>query len=175
MNSNQQITAAIVHEAILRAIVHLNFNEQEQALDVLLSALTEINFNRSQEAYGQQNGCWLWMGPRFSTGYGLITWQGKGWKAHRLIWTLLRGPIPEKTQVLHHCDTPLCVNVEKCLFLGTDKDNHQDKAAKGRPWQQKKTHCPQGHPYSPENTYHPPQGGRQCCICKGLPPRKVVA
>jgi len=124
----------------------------------------------------QPNGCWLWMGPQFSrTGYGRI-WDGrKNWKAHRLVWTLTKGPIPEGVDVLHHCDTPLCVNYEKCLFLGTDKDNHQDKAAKGRHWQQKKTHCPKGHAYTPENTYIPPSGGRHCCICKGMPPRKVVA
>lgn len=28
-----------------------------------------------------------------------------------------------------------------------------------------KTHCPQGHPYSPENTYVNPQGSRECRIC----------
>ena len=33
--------------------------------------------------------------------------------------------------VLHHCDNPLCVRFPH-LFLGTDKDNHQDRAKKGR-------------------------------------------
>jgi len=129
----------------------------------------------SKQIAVQPDGCWLWTGTKFSTGYGLIRWGGKNWKAHRLIWTLLCGDIPAGIDVLHRCDTPLCVNPTKCLFLGTDKDNHQDKTAKGRHWQQKKTHCPQGHPYTPENTYRTRQGGRQCCICKGIPPRKVVA
>jgi hypothetical protein len=123
----------------------------------------------------QSNGCWLWTGVKLSTGYGTVRWQSKQWRAHRLVWTLTNGPIPEGLDVLHHCDTPLCVNVITCLFLGTDKDNHQDKAKKGRHWQQKKTHCPQGHAYTPENTYIPPSGGRHCCICKGISPRKVVA
>lgn len=29
-----------------------------------------------------------------------------------------------------------------------------------------KTHCPQGHPYSPENTRTPPSGGRYCRACE---------
>jgi hypothetical protein len=29
----------------------------------------------------------------------------------------------------------------------------------------KKKYCPQGHPYSPENTYVSPQGGRECRTC----------
>lgn len=28
-----------------------------------------------------------------------------------------------------------------------------------------KTHCPRNHPYTPENTYTPPTGGRYCRIC----------
>lgn len=120
------------------------------------------------------SGCCLWTGAQFTTGYGLLNYEGKLWKAHRLIWTLVNGPIPPRIHCLHHCDTPLCVNPSH-LFLGTNRDNQQDKASKGRHWQQKKTHCPQGHEYTPENTYLPPSGGRKCCICKGIPPRRRSA
>jgi hypothetical protein len=34
---------------IVRAIVHLNFNEPEQARDVLLVALSEFNFTQEKE------------------------------------------------------------------------------------------------------------------------------
>jgi hypothetical protein len=40
------------------------------------------------------------------------------------------------------------------------------------------THCPQGHPYSPENTYIPPlpnKQGRQCRICKRAANARVYA
>jgi hypothetical protein len=37
----------IVASLIARAIVHLNFNEADQALNVLLVALTEFNFTHA--------------------------------------------------------------------------------------------------------------------------------
>jgi len=33
-------------------------------------------------------------------------------------------------------------------------------------FQRSKSACPQGHPYSEENTYRTPTGGRQCRTCK---------
>lgn len=33
---------------------------------------------------------------------------------------------------MHECDTPPCVNFEKCLSPGTKRDNTRDAAQKGR-------------------------------------------
>lgn len=77
------------------------------------------------------SGCWLWTAFTARKGYGRIG-SGKSVPlAHRVSWTLHRGPIPEGMHVLHHCDTPSCVNPDH-LFLGTDADNHRDSVAKGR-------------------------------------------
>lgn len=132
------------------------------------------SFIRELTQVDDETGCWLWCGSRFSTGYGLISYD-RLWKAHRLVWTLVNGEIPPNIQVCHKCDTPPCINPNH-LFLGTAKQNQQDKAAKGRHWQQKKTHCPKGHPYDDRNTYHPPgaPSARQCRTCKNIPLLKVA-
>lgn len=107
------------------------------------------------------SGCWLWTGSKRSEmGYGNVKIASRSFAAHRVSWEIVYGPIPPQLKVLHQCDVPACVNPDH-LFLGTDKDNHQDKVSKGRHWQQKKAHCPQGHAYTPENTYVPPSGGRK--------------
>lgn len=79
------------------------------------------------------DSCWLWRGMTKS-GYGAIDARrisGVFFYAHRVSWEIHFGPVPEGLHVLHTCDTPLCVN-PKHLFLGTQRDNNNDKVAKGR-------------------------------------------
>lgn len=77
------------------------------------------------------DGCWLWTALADEHGYGLRHWQGRRQKAHRISWQLANGPIPDGLHVLHHCDTPGCVNPGH-LYLGTHADNMRDMAARGR-------------------------------------------
>jgi hypothetical protein len=44
---------------------------------------------------------------------------------------MANGPITDSLQVLHKCDTPLCVNPNH-LFLGTQQENLDDARRKGR-------------------------------------------
>lgn len=81
--------------------------------------------------YKLPSGCWMWAGHFGNDGYGKTKWLGDTIRAHRLIWKLLHGEIPEGLWVLHKCDNRQCVNPEH-LFLGTQLDNEKDKDAKGR-------------------------------------------
>lgn len=80
------------------------------------------------------SGCWEWQGACNANGYGVVSIKefGRGSKlAHRIAWQMTHGEIPEGMCVCHHCDNRICCNPSH-LFLGTYKDNNQDKVAKGR-------------------------------------------
>ena len=75
------------------------------------------------------NGCLIWQGA-LSDGYGMIWYEGKLIRAHRLAWLLSYGVIPKGIQVLHKCDNRRCIRLDH-LFLGTQADNLQDAINKG--------------------------------------------
>lgn len=83
------------------------------------------------------NDCWLWLGSKRGKGYGqiyigIINGRKRQTYAHRVSWEIANGQsIPDGLEVLHRCDTPLCVRPEH-LFLGTQKDNLDDCLKKGR-------------------------------------------
>ena len=76
-----------------------------------------------------QTGCVLWMASRNPCGYGQVRWHGRLWLTHRAAWMARHGSIPPGLCVLHRCDVRPCHNPEH-LFLGTQKDNMADMAAK---------------------------------------------
>ena len=80
---------------------------------------------RVKKVFG--DGCWEWLGGKRRKGYGAY----RGYIASRFAWMIWCGEIPEGLDVLHKCDNPGCVRPNH-LFLGTDKDNHEDAISKGR-------------------------------------------
>ena len=83
---------------------------------------------------GAKDVCWLWRGTVGPTGYGMFSakrFKPKAYRTHRLAWELTHGPIPEGLWILHHCDTPLCVNPAH-LYAGTRQDNWDDVVARDR-------------------------------------------
>ena len=75
--------------------------------------------------------CWFWRGARFNHGYGKVVRFGKFRLAHRVVYEMTRGPIPDGQLVCHGCDVRLCVNPEH-LFVGSTTDNMRDMVHKGR-------------------------------------------
>lgn len=59
----------------------------------------------------QDNGCWHWAGRWNSgNGYSKVSYQGQAWMVHRLLYTLLVGPIPEGLILDHKCRDRACCN-----------------------------------------------------------------
>lgn len=85
------------------------------------------------------DACWEWQGG-LRQAYGAFAPRtDEIYPAHRYSYELAYGKIeghighdPEhEICVLHRCDNPRCVRPDH-LFLGSDKDNHDDMMAKGR-------------------------------------------
>jgi len=74
--------------------------------------------------------CWPWI-EAVSHGYGAMCWEGKRYSSSRYSYEHYIGPISKGMNVCHACDNPLCVNPNH-LFLGTHKDNMDDKIYKKR-------------------------------------------
>jgi len=114
------------------------------------------------------SGCWLWPASTTPNGYGQFGPIGSHRLAHRFSWEIYKGKIPDGMCVCHHCDVTSCVNPDH-LFLGTYSDNMRDMVKKKRGPQAKKTHCPQGHPYSGSNLVPAKSAfgreGRRCRTC----------
>ena len=76
--------------------------------------------------------CWNWTGSFTRGNYGQININGKKYRAHRVVYQELCGPIPEdKPYVLHTCDNPKCCN-PKHLYTGTQQNNMDDMIKRNR-------------------------------------------
>lgn len=81
------------------------------------------------------NRCWLWQGVLTPAGYGQArvkdgdAWQSMG--AHKLSYTLHKGPVDDGLVVRHICHNRQCCNPQH-LDLGTHQDNADDKVKAGR-------------------------------------------
>lgn len=75
--------------------------------------------------------CWIWTGFKDKDGYGGLSVNNKPMRAHRYSYRLHNKDFNETLNVLHHCDTPSCVNPSH-LFEGTTADNNADMHAKNR-------------------------------------------
>lgn len=134
--------------------------------------------------------CWLWKGHRNRYGYGVVKRHIDGrrvrWLAHRVIYELLVGPIPEGHDLGHAChDLDLsCTGGRTCPHRPCVKaiaDEHgpahlepvtiRENLMRGNTLaaaNARKTHCKRGHPFDLLNTRWTKNGARECRACTRL-------
>jgi hypothetical protein len=120
------------------------------------------------------NGCLLYVGTLSKRGYGQIRVDGVLKLAHRAIYELTVGPIPDGMNLDHTCHNrdATCLGGDECAHRRCINVEHlepvtgSENTRRGKSWaiNGTKTHCAQGHPYDEANTYVF-DGRRHCRTC----------
>jgi hypothetical protein len=114
----------------------------------------------------QPNGCWIWTGATGGHGVHVYGVYGET-TAHKWSYEYFVGPVPDGLVVDHFfCENKMCVNpwhVEPT----TQRENLLRSPITLNSINTAKTHCINGHEFTPENTYISPTNGQRVCrACK---------
>lgn len=138
------------------------------------------------------SGCRLWLG-NVSSGrggpYGTMSFRGRTWRVHRVVYVLAHGAIPVGTEIDHvrarGCSSTLCCNIGHLEAVTHANNIRRGRAAETRrALGAQATHCANGHERSAENTYVRVDARgrtfRNCRVCgrmrrRGESPRKAAA
>ena len=106
--------------------------------------------------------CWLWHRAE-PHGYGKISVNGRHEYVHRVVYEMLRGPIPEGMQIDHLCRNKLCCNPDH-LEPVTRKENLA-RGIDANAAKRNQSHCKNGHEWAPPNLRVASNGRRFCKPC----------
>lgn len=129
--------------------------------------------------------CWLWPGALTGTGYGKAKPgpEGGTWTVHRVTYEHMVGPIPDGLDLDHTCHTADCPEPEPCSHRRCANPAHLEPVTRrtnlgrGKHNHRGKTHCKQGHEFTPENTYVSTKNPawRVCAECQRAATRRYQA
>ena len=117
-------------------------------------------------AVGDESGCWNWLANRTRGGYGLIHRRnepGLTSLTHRIVYEIVRGPIPEGLDIDHRCRNRGCVNPFHLEPVTGDENNRRGESFSAE--NARKTHCPRGHLFDVVNQTGTRIGKRRCRAC----------
>lgn len=126
---------------------------------------------------GEVDECWPWTGSITPDGYGSVGLGNRkegSSPAHVVAFRLTKGEVPAGHQIDHTChNATSCPGGKTCSHRRCCNPSHLEdvtpaenkRRGKAGAWQTLKTHCPQNHEYTKENTF-PNNGGRGCKICR---------
>lgn len=132
-----------------------------------------------------ENGCLLWAGGRFSTGYGRFWDTGRAHLAHRWYYQQTVRPLTKTETLDHACHNrdPNCNLNAQCPHRACVNPDHLEPkslranilAGKGEAAKNAvRTHCKRGHEFTAENTrFKKANGARVCVTCATLRSREA--
>jgi hypothetical protein len=91
-----------------------------------------------------ETGCWQWNLDTDKDGYGITWFERRATKAHRWSYERHVAPIAQGLVLDHLCNNRACINPEH-LEPVTHAENMRRAALR-------RTHCGNGHEFTPENT-----------------------
>lgn len=92
------------------------------------------------------NECWHWQAGTNKRGYGVFRIKDKYCYAHRVAYTIARGPIPDGMTIDHGCRVHGCVNPAHLTpMTGAENSTLGNLLVET---------CRKGHPRTPENLYY---------------------
>lgn len=116
-------------------------------------------------------GCWLWIGAKYSTGYGAFfafpkrnRAKNRNILAHRASVILHGRKIPRGFCIDHLCKNKSCVNPAH-LRVVTKAINNTENHGGPCEINRLKTHCKRGHEFTKENIYSGQDKSRRCRAC----------
>jgi hypothetical protein len=115
-----------------------------------------------QEINGKTSPCWIWQGTMHDKGYGLFSYKGRSYRAHRISLKLAGVELPLKTTVHpdHLCPNRRCVNPLHLEPVTARENTLRGEGISAR--NARKTHCKRGHELRREIGA---KGYRECPTC----------
>lgn len=131
-----------------------------------MPAPTTLESLMAKVAKDPRTECWNWTGFVSTNGYGQVGFRRRMRPAHRVIYELIVG-----VEVAPHLDLDhLCRNRRCCNPRHLEPVDRQTNVLRGEGLaaiNAAKTHCVNGHEFTPENTYlGKGRSGRQTRVCR---------